>query len=103
MRRFLAGLRRRFGLWRCSRGKHLEPLEWLRARERPAPITNQPLEMLHASGFMALAEWNGWCRRCGRAPMWSTENPMRPKRRDREVQRLLRSANRGAGRHARRA
>ncbi len=62
------------GLALCRRGRHVE-LTWLPAHERPVPITNQPLEMLYASGFMALAKWNGWCPRCGRAVMWADRKP----------------------------
>lgn len=63
-----------------KRCEHPRPLVWHRASERPVPITNQPLEMMAASGFMALAKWNGFCPDCGAAVEWSSDKPKEARR-----------------------
>lgn len=71
----MRALWRRFGLWRCARGNHQHPLEFLAVNARPIPIASHVMEMTLASGLYGLAKSNGWCRRCGALVVWSTEPP----------------------------
>lgn len=64
-----------FGRFQCRRGHHA-PLVWEELGRRPFPITNQPTEMLAASGFIGgIAKWTGWCPRCGAPVEWSSHKP----------------------------
>lgn len=69
----------------CTNG-HARPLEWRHVNDRRPIPANKAQEMFLASGFGAgytldgksfppLAQWNGYCTRCGHAVEWSSDGP----------------------------
>lgn len=67
----------RFGQWRCSRGHHAV-LHWTKKDKHDAALIaagSVAREIFVASGLLDLAEYIGFCSRCGKATSWASFDP----------------------------